>query len=140
VLVKRALFTAGAVVAAAALGSAWWMTRDIDPVFDSELNVVYRLQVSNPSANAVRDARLLAYAPIPETATQRLLDLQVGAPHSDAMDRSGNRILEIQLDLLPPYGKREIAVQATLASAAAANAGQAPGSSQLASRAWWPND
>ena len=124
---KRKVLVVGSMFAVATLVGAWWMTRDIDPVFDSELNVVYRLQVSNPSANAVRDARLLAYAPIPETATQRLLDLQVGAPHSDAMDRSGNRILEIRLDLLPPYGKREIAVQATLASAAEANAGQGPG-------------
>lgn len=123
---KRPLLVLGSLFVAVALVGTWWATREKEPVFDAELNVVYKLRVSNPSGQAVRDARVLAYGPVAESATQRLSSLSVTSPYVESVDPLGNRILEIKLDLLPPYGRTEVAIQATVASASHPNAGQPP--------------
>lgn len=134
---KRHLLVLGSLLVAVALAGAWWATREDDPEFDAELNVVYKLRVSNPSGHAVRDARVLAYAPIAESGYQHALRLRVTSPYEEFVDSHGNRVLEIKLGLLPPYGQTEIAVEATVASASTPNAGQPPDEGSWLGKAPW---
>jgi transglutaminase-like putative cysteine protease len=82
----------------------------------------YRFEASNRTAEAVRGARLWAYLPALETATQRLLWVDASHPAKLSDDKRGNAFVEVALPPVAPRG----AVTITLTAAVAVAADPAP--------------
>lgn len=78
--------------------------------------VRYELTVRNTTAAAVKDAEVRLFAPVPQTAMQRVVDLDASQAFESIDDAAGNRTLSLRVDL-PPFGVRVISVSAVVAFA-----------------------
>jgi transglutaminase-like putative cysteine protease len=115
-LVSSKRKTAVGIAAAAAVFAAlvFWLMRDTQPSYPDERRISWRFEVQNTGNQPMTDARLWIYAPVPAHPTQVLRDLEVDAEHTVVDDEHGNRIIELSLDMLPPYGSREVRASATV--------------------------
>lgn len=72
------------------------------------------MTIENPLAESLQDQRVALYMPVEQTNTQRLVGLEVSAPHRVLHDPVGNTILEVTFKEFPAYATRVVSVVATV--------------------------
>lgn len=114
---QRALLTAAIFgITAALVAGIWW--RAMPEVERSERTTTlrYAFEIRNTRAVPVAESELRLFAPADVPGRQRLVRLDVNAPHRVHVDDFGNRTLEITLAKLPPHGSRIVVVDAEVTS------------------------
>ncbi len=114
-----AIAAAGALVAVA-LG--WWIvSRGPAPaVYDIPRTVRYSLTVTNPTNEVVNAAKFWVFAPVVQTAFQRVASIDASLPYTVETDAFGNQRLFFTADI-PPYGTKTVRIDAQLELALEAN-------------------
>lgn len=77
--------------------------------------VQYGYTLQNTTSKTIRNAVFRTYAPVRQTATQKLIGLAVSRPYKLEEDAYGNQVLAFELDVMPPNGSRLISITAELA-------------------------
>jgi transglutaminase-like putative cysteine protease len=97
-----------------ASGLAWWIGRGPAPaVYDIERTVRYSLTLKNPTNLFVEDAKFWAFAPVAQTAFQRVADVEASLPYTLDVDDLGNQRLQFEADI-PPYGSKNVSIDVHL--------------------------
>jgi hypothetical protein len=76
--------------------------------------VRYGFTVQNTLGRPVEEAGVFIPAPVPESATQRLMRLRVDHPHDLIRDDAGNQVVYLPLGRLAPYASRVVQLGAEL--------------------------
>lgn len=118
---QRNLALAGAAVLVGG-ALAWWVaSRGPAPaVYDIPRTVRYSLTVKNPSNEFVSGASFWVFAPVVQTAFQRVQSIDASLPYAVEADEFGNQRLFFTADI-PPYGTKTVRIDAQLELAHAAN-------------------
>lgn len=74
----------------------------------------YTFAVQNTSSNILENPAFVAYSPADIPGLQEVETLQSTQPYRLIKDAAGNRVMQFELDWLPPYGTRIITVTATV--------------------------
>lgn len=113
------LIVAIAVLVAAA---AWWFSskRIPDPVYDVPRTVRYSIEVRNPDNVLRSGAAFWAFAPVAQTASQKVVEITSSAEYEIEADASGNQRLVFTADL-PPYATKIVRIDVKLRMATSSN-------------------
>ena len=74
--------------------------------------------LQNKTGALVPEAELWVCAPLRQTSSQRLLDLNASHPFEEMTDGLGNHLLRFVFSNMPPYAAKIVTVEATLAMSA----------------------
>ena len=77
-------------------------------------SVRYGYTVRNDTNQAVKNVDFWVYAPVKQTPTQLTEHIKTSHPYNLLQDRHGNQIMHFHFDVLPPYARKMIAVDAQL--------------------------
>ena len=101
---------------------AWWIVgRDPAPaVYDIPRTVRYSLTVTNPTNELAEAAKFWVFAPVAQTAFQRVTSIKASLPYAVETDDFGNQRLFFTANI-PPYGTKTIRIDAQLELAREAN-------------------
>jgi transglutaminase-like putative cysteine protease len=126
---RIAVFAAAGLFVAA--GLALWIGRGPAPaVYEMERTVRYSLTLRNPTNVFVEDARFWAFAPVAQTAFQRVATVEASMPYTLESDDFGNQRLQFETDI-PPYGSKNVSIDVHLELATEPNAIAADNSRQF---------
>ncbi len=89
-------------------------------VYDIPRTVRYSLTLRNPTNFLVEDAGFWAFAPVQQTAFQRVVNIEATMPYTLETDDFGNQRLLFVADI-PPYGTKEVSIDVQLELASEAN-------------------
>lgn len=84
------------------------------PEYPIEQYLRYSFNLRNRGGELIEHATFRAFAPVKQTATQRVEALDASAPFTLSVDDYGNQLMEFSIDRLPPYGTRLIQVTVAL--------------------------
>lgn len=76
--------------------------------------IQYQFTLQNKTNRLVTNAEFWAHAPVKQTPTQRLSQIESSYPHELITDSFGNQILHFTFDKFPPYATSIIAVKTEL--------------------------
>ena len=102
-----------------------------EPVYKLDRTVRYGYTVSNTANTVLNDAEFWVYAPVKQTATQKVVNLTASIPFDLKEDALGNQVMHFRLPTLAPYAAKVISITAELKLAAQPNAGFAPDNGQF---------
>lgn len=110
---RNTALAGAAVLAGGAL--AWWaVTRGPAPaVYDIPRTVRYSVTVKNPSNEFVGEAGFWVFAPVAQTAFQRVVSIDASLPHTLETDALGNQRIWFEADI-PPYGAKNVSIDVHL--------------------------
>ncbi|MGI9304525.1 MAG: transglutaminase-like domain-containing protein [Gammaproteobacteria bacterium] len=98
-----------------------WPLRLQQAVYPLERIVQYSFTVSNTSAHVIPKAVFQTYAPVAQTATQKLIGIESSHEYRLESDTWGNQVLRYELEDLAPFESRIIRIRAELAMAESFN-------------------
>ncbi|MBS1196692.1 MAG: hypothetical protein H6R18_477 [Proteobacteria bacterium] len=105
-----ALVVAGAVIPEALATRDAMGTKELE----KERRLRFAITFSNPMSRVLTKQKFWMYMPVRETATQRLLDLQVSTNHQMHEDSFGHALLEIPFDDFPPLAQKVVTISLLL--------------------------
>jgi transglutaminase-like putative cysteine protease len=113
------VFVVAALGLAMAVGLGWWMIKPEAPAednLDAERHVFWTLIVRNTGDRALRDVEISSFVPIQRRWNQRLDRIDPRLPH-EVVAHDQRPFVRLMLDTVPPFGQREIRIDAVLALA-----------------------
>lgn len=116
----RWLVLPGCIVSLAvllAVGTWFFMSRAAVDQYPVAQQVHWNLTVRNNSNRALRDIEVFSFAPLSDTWQQSLLDLTANYPVELLDPGSAQPYGRVLLETIPPYGQRDIRLQAEVAMA-----------------------
>jgi len=118
------LVSIGAMVAVAAgfyLWSYYFSSSVGTPVVEMRYELPrtlrYSYTLSNQSNRLVKGVDFWVYAPVKQTATQRVESMTASYPYTMIEDRHGNQIMHFHFDAVPPYDNKVITIKTQLSLA-----------------------
>jgi len=91
-----------------------------EPRYDISRTVRYSVTVYNPGNELVSGANFWVFAPLNQTAFQRVVNIDASQPYTIDVDARGNQRLQFAADI-PPYGTKIVRVDVQLELASEAN-------------------
>lgn len=107
--------------------------QDVGQVYPLKKVVQYGYTLQNISSNLLKKAEFRTYAPVKQTATQKVLKLVVSHPYRLMEDEYGNQVLAFEFENMPPNSTKVISITAEMALANKPNSLAAPASAFLGS-------
>ncbi|MCL2658736.1 MAG: transglutaminase domain-containing protein [Betaproteobacteria bacterium] len=92
-----------------------------DPIDETRRQLRFSIALVNPFGHELGEQTLWLYLPASLTPTQRLLDVQVQAPHTRLSDALDHAILQLRFPRFAPLAQKQIGVTAELAMRAEPN-------------------
>jgi transglutaminase-like putative cysteine protease len=88
--------------------------QQLQPQWDIKRVVRYAFQLENKSNKPLTNVVFKTYAPLAQTSTQRVIDIESSHPFNKIDTEFGNQVLEFDIEFIPPYGKKKIQITAEL--------------------------
>lgn len=110
---KSRVAVAAIVLVVAALAVWLWLSRTAETVYDIPRTVRYTVTLHNPSNELVQNASFWVFAPVAQTAFQRVASIEATLPYKLESDALGNQRLLFTVDI-PPYGTKNVSIDAHL--------------------------
>jgi len=82
--------------------------------YDIARTVRYGYTISNRTNKVVNNAEFWVYAPVKQTATQKVVNLNASIPFETKEDSFANQVMHFKIPLLAPYGSKVISITAEL--------------------------
>uniref|UniRef100_UPI0023AEB745 transglutaminase-like domain-containing protein n=1 Tax=Sedimenticola hydrogenitrophicus TaxID=2967975 RepID=UPI0023AEB745 len=96
----------------------WWKPVENQPnalpAYPIERNIRYSYLIKNVSGKYIKQTDFWSYAPVKQTSTQKILDIQSANDFRLEIDGQGNQRLLFTLSDIPPYGTKTITVNVSL--------------------------
>jgi len=77
-------------------------------------NIRYSFTLQNNTNTVKKNVDFWVFAPVKQTSTQLTKTIQASMPYELSVDKLGNQMLHFQLESLPPFGTKIIAINAEL--------------------------
>lgn len=106
-------------------------TQEVDPAYPIKKIIQYGYTLQNSSANLLKKAEFRTYAPVKQTATQKVIKLVVSHPYRLLEDEYHNQVLVFEFDNMPPNSTKVISITGELALANKPNPLAAPANAFL---------
>ncbi len=97
------------------------LLEDAEASYPLSKTVQFRFEVKNETNLVQKDVAFSVYAPVAQTATQKVKRLFVSHDYTLETDRFNNQVMHFSYDQLAPYENRVVTVRAELAMAETAN-------------------
>lgn len=117
---SRVAIVAAILVAAAMVVWLWKSQAPEVAVYDIPRTVRYGVTLHNPSNELIQNARFWVFAPVAQTAFQRVATVEATLPYELESDGFGNQRLLFTVDI-PPYGTKNVSIDAHLELASEPN-------------------
>jgi len=89
--------------------------------YDIARTVRYGYTISNRTNSVVNNAELWVYAPVKQTATQKVVNLKASIPFETKEDAVANQVMHFTIPVLAPYASKVISITAELQLASQPN-------------------
>ncbi|MEK8019658.1 MAG: transglutaminase domain-containing protein [Candidatus Parabeggiatoa sp.] len=70
----------------------------------------YSFTLKNTGHRLLKEAEFWAPAPVKQTATQKVMEIETSHPHEKLTDTLGNQVLHFVLSTIPPYASKQVSV------------------------------
>ncbi len=95
--------------------------KKLDLVFQEQRIIRFNYEIANQTAYAIQDAQFSTYLPVSLLANQRIKIFKASREYSENSDSMGNRVGLFNLDVLPPFGKKQLTLTAVVETAVKPN-------------------
>lgn len=85
-----------------------------DAIYPINKVIRYSFLVKNTSNQLIEQAQFKAYAPVQQTASQKVQSITASYDHTIYSDPLGNQVMHFTLNNLPPYGSKVITITAEI--------------------------
>lgn len=85
---------------------------EVQPGYPIEKYLRYSFNLKNTSSDFIRSSRFVAFAPVRETSSQKVVEIQASHAYEMQQDAHGNQVMVFQIEGMPPYGMRIVTVTA----------------------------
>jgi transglutaminase-like putative cysteine protease len=92
----------------------WKPAEVIEPGYVLQKQIRYSFELKNTSADFIKESTFKAFAPVRQTASQKVVGLSASLPFELALDEHGNQLMSFTVTALSPYGTKVVVITANL--------------------------